>query len=411
MQDRRRQETPMIENPSGDLALVLTGGGARAAYQVGVLKAIARRFPDLEIQIITGVSAGAINAISLAANPGTFAEATAHLAEHWSRLRTVDVIRSDSSAVGSNVFRWGWKLVSGGSPIRPDVRGFCDTKPLEQFLRGLLCGGAREVDGLTEKLAEGALKSVAVTTLNYATGQTVTWVMGRGIDLWERPNRRSAHARITVDHVMASAALPLIFPAVKLGDSWHGDGGIRLSAPLSPALHLGAKRILAMTTRYQPTFEEADRPDTLGYPPPVQIIGNLMDAIFLDVIDQDAMRLERLNTLLRKLPEEQRDGMREIDLLVLRPSVDLGKLAGEYETEIPSSLRWLLRGLGSKETSGSDFLSMLMFEPDYLKRLLEIGEADGETRMGEIERILAPEATESARVPEPAPFFASEAAS
>ncbi|HEY0590715.1 MAG TPA: patatin-like phospholipase family protein [Thermoanaerobaculia bacterium] len=391
MQDRRRQDTRNRENPRGDLALVMTGGGARAAYQVGVLKAIARRFPDLEIQIITGVSAGAINAIALAANGASFSTATTELAAHWSRLRTSDVIRSDSPAIGSNVFRWGWRLVSGGSPLRPDVRGFCDTQPLEQFLRGMLCGGGREIDGLTEKLAAGALKAVAVTTLNYATNQTVTWVMGRGIDLWERPNRRSAHARITIDHIMASAALPLIFPAVKLGDHWHGDGGIRLSAPLSPALHLGAKRILAMTTRYQPTFEEADQPDTLGYPPPVQVIGNLMDAIFLDVIDQDAMRLERLNTLLRKLPEEERDGMKEIDLLIIRPSVDLGKLAGEYETEIPSSLRFLLRGLGSKETSGSDFLSMLMFEPEYLCRLMEIGEADGEARMPEIEALLAVE--------------------
>ncbi len=391
MQDRRRQETPNIENPRGDLALVLTGGGARAAYQVGVLKAIARRFPDLEIQIITGVSAGAINAISLAANPAPFAAATEELAKHWSRLRTVDVIRSDSQAISGNAFKWGWRLVSGSSPLRPNVRGFCDTQPLEQFLRGMLCGSGREIDGLTEKLAEGTLKAVAVTTLNYATSQTVTWIMGRGIDVWERPNRRSQHARITVDHIMASAALPLIFPAVKLGDAWHGDGGIRLSAPLSPALHLGAKRILAMTTRYQPTFEEADRPDTLGYPPPVQVIGNLMDAIFLDVIDQDAMRLERLNTLLRKLPDEEREGMREIDLLVLRPSIDLGRLASEYETEIPGSLRWILRGLGSKETSGSDFLSMLMFEPDYLTRLLEIGEADGEARMPEIEALLAPE--------------------
>jgi NTE family protein len=265
----------------------------------------------------------------------------------------------------------------------------------------MLCGGGREIDGLTEKLAEGSLKAVAVTTLNYATNQTVTWMMGRGIDLWERPNRRSMHARITIDHIMASAALPLIFPAVRLGEHWHGDGGIRLSAPLSPALHLGAKRILAMTTRYQPTFEEADQPETFGYPPPVQVIGNLMDAIFLDVIDQDAMRLERLNTLLRKLPEEHRDGMKEIDLLVIRPSVNLGKLASEYETEIPSSLRWLLRGLGSKETSGSDFLSMLMFEPEYLGRLIEIGEADGEARMPEIEALLATEA---------APLFEPEAA-
>ena len=390
MPDRRRQDTPQIESPRGDLALVMTGGGARAAYQVGVLKAIARRFPDLEIQIITGVSAGAINAIFLAAHRGDFKTMTTELAEHWSRLRTVDVIRSDAPDKRRKTLRTVWRLLKGGSPFSSDARGICDTAPLEQVLRRMLCGGGREIDGLTENLAEGSLKAVAVTTLNYATNQTVTWVMGRGIDVWERPNRRSSHARITIDHIMASSALPLIFPAVKLGSAWHGDGGIRLSAPLSPALHLGARRILAMTTRYQQTFEEADIPETIGYPPPVQVIGNLMDAIFLDVIDQDARRLERLNTLLRKVPEEEREGMKEIDLLVLRPSVNLGRLAGEYETEIPGSLRSLLRGLGSKETSGAEFLSMLMFEPDYLTRLLEIGEADGEARMPEIEALLSP---------------------
>ncbi|MFN2443546.1 MAG: patatin, partial [Thermoanaerobaculia bacterium] len=161
-----------------------------------------------------------------------------------------------------------------------------------------------------------------------------------------------------------------------------------LVAPLSPALHLGARRIIAMTTRYQQTFEEADQPESVGYPPPVQVVGHLMSAIFLDVIDQDAMRLERLNSVLRKLPEEEREGMSVVDLLVLRPSVDLGRLAGEYEPKIPPSLRFLLRGLGSEETSRSDFLAMLMFQPDYIRRLLEIGEADGEARMDEISAIL-----------------------
>ncbi|HVR43898.1 MAG TPA: patatin-like phospholipase family protein [Thermoanaerobaculia bacterium] len=379
----------------GDLAIVMTGGGARAAYQVGVLRAIARRFPDLRIQIVTGVSAGAINAVYLCCRDVSFGKAVGELVAHWEGLTTDRVLRSDSSSLLGSVAKWAWRLLSGSTPMRPRaVRGMVDTSPLDAFLREILCTGDGEIAGLRTKLASGQLKAIAVTTLNYSTGQTVTWVMGRGIELWERPNRRSVHARLTVRHIMASASLPLVFPAVRLDDAWHGDGGVRLAAPLSPALHLGAHRIIAMSTRYRPTFEEADQPKSAGYPPPVQVLGHLMGAIFLDVIDQDALRLERLNTLLRKLPVEERGGMREIDLLVLRPSVDLGRLAGEYEPVIPPPLRFLLRGLGTKETSSPDFLSLLLFQPEYLKRLIEIGEADGEARMDEIAALVSDEPAE-----------------
>ncbi|HUP64178.1 MAG TPA: patatin-like phospholipase family protein [Thermoanaerobaculia bacterium] len=386
--DRGMEGEPEIDRPAGDLGLVMTGGGARAAYQVGVLRAIARRFPDLRIQIITGVSAGAINAVYLGCRNTSFAESVEGLANLWKSLRIEDVFRADSPSLGKTVMKWGWRLLSG-APFKSTVRGMVDTAPLNTLLHHVLCtGNSNEISGLSENLGTGKHRAVAVTTLNYTTGQTMTWVMGRGIELWERPNRRSRHARITVDHIMASAALPLIFPGVKLDGDWHGDGGVRLAAPLSPALHLGARRILAMTTRYQKTFEEADRKQFRGYPAPMQVVGHLMNAIFLDVIDQDALRLEKLNALLKKLPVEEREGMREIDLLVLRPSVDLGRLAGDYEIELPGMLRHLLRGLGSKETSSPDFLSMLMFQADYLTRLIEIGEADGEARIEEIAALI-----------------------
>lgn len=388
MMDRRSAGLGNGESPRGDLAVVLTGGGARAAYQVGVLRAIARHFPDLTIQIVTGVSAGAINAVYLCSRDSSFETIVEELVGHWGRLRTEDIFQSDSPSMGRMAIRWGMRLASGRSKMHPTVRGLVNTSPLENVLRGMLCSGGNEIEGLRERLARRGLKALAVTTVSYTTGQTVTWVMGRGIDLWERPNRRSVHARITIDHIMASSALPLVFPAVKLGDAWHGDGGIRLAAPLSPALHLGARRILAMTTRYHQTWEEADLPKAPGYPPPVQIAGMLMNAIFLDVIDQDAFRLERINTLLSKLPEEDREGMREVELLVLRPSVDLGRLAAEYEPKMPRSLRFLLGGLGARETSSADFLSLLMFERDYLHRLMEIGDADGEARMDEIAALL-----------------------
>ena len=184
---------------------------------------------------------------------------------------------------------------------------------------------------------------------------------------------------------MASAALPIFFPAVKIGSAWYGDGGIRLAAPLSPALHLGAQKIFAVSTRYARTREESDISSIHDYPPPAQVLGVLMNAVFLDLVDQDAIRLERINELLENLPPEQRNGMRPVKLFVLRPSRDLGRLVAQYEPKLPPAFKFMTRGLGTRETRSPDMLSMLMFQKDYLTRLMEIGEADAETQAEEIE--------------------------
>jgi NTE family protein len=182
---------------------------------------------------------------------------------------------------------------------------------------------------------------------------------------------------------MASSALPIFFPAVPIGGEWYGDGGIRLAAPLSPALHMGARRLLAVSTRRLRYGEQARR-DTRGYPAPAQVIGVLMNSIFLDLIDQDAFRLERLNRLLERVSEEQRMGMEVVKLIVLRPSQDLGRLAREHEPQLPGAFRFLTRGLGTRETRSPDMLSMLMFQSDYIRRLMEMGEADAEARADEL---------------------------
>jgi NTE family protein len=182
-----------------------------------------------------------------------------------------------------------------------------------------------------------------------------------------------------------------VFPAVRIGEQWHGDGGIRLAAPLSPAVHLGARRIIAMSTGYQRTLDEASTPAVSGYPPAAQILGQLVNAVFLDVLDEDVARMERMNELIRKMAPQERDGLKPIDLLVLRPSVDLGKLAGAYERYLPRKLKLLVRALGAKETDSPDFVSMLMFEPEYTKRIIEIGQADVEARLPEIRAFLGEE--------------------
>jgi NTE family protein len=175
---------------------------------------------------------------------------------------------------------------------------------------------------------------------------------------------------------MASAALPMLFPAVKLVNSWYGDGGVRLTTPLAPAIHLGARRILAVSTRYQRSAEEAAIPQTTGYPPPAQIGGVLLNAIFLDQLDHDAYQLERLNRLIARVDDGAREGLRHVDLVVVRPSVDLGRLATEYEARLPKGFRFLTRGLGTRETKSSDLLSLLLFQGEYVRRLIDIGEED-----------------------------------
>ena len=375
----------------GGLALVLSGGGARAAYQVGLLRSLARRHPDLQAPILVGVSAGAINAACLAAHPGSFAEAVEHLTRLWHGLEVDNVFRVDARSLLTNMARWALRLVSGGGRLAPQVHGLVDTEPLRRFLHaslGAAPGG--EITGISRAVDSGRLRSFAVITSNFGTGQSLVWVDGKNVQAWERPNRRSRRSRITVEHVMASAALPVFFPAVALDGSWHGDGGIRLTAPLAPAIHLGADRILAISTRHHKTVDEADRPATCGYPPPLQIMSQLLNAIFLDMLDQDTLRVERLNMLLGELAEERRHGLRLVDVEVVRPSRDLGRLAAEVEPHLPRLFRYLTRSLGSRETASPDLLSLVMFQPDYCRRLIEIGEADADAGVGALDALLKP---------------------
>ena len=372
-----------------ELAIVLTGGGARAAYQVGFLRWIARAFPSIHFPIVTGVSAGAINAAYLAASQAPHADAIARLDDRWRGLTLNDVFRTDTASLATHVLRWAGHLLGGGSRLAPHVRGLIDGSPLRATLGELF--NLRHDDtigGIRENIDAGRLWAIALITSHYGTGQSIIWTEGRDLGEWHRPERRSRNTRLTVDHVLASAALPLFFPAVRLEDGWHGDGGIRLTDPFSPALHFGANRILAISTRHA----TADRPEAAAarppYPPPLQISGQLMNAIFLDDLDRDARELERVNRLLRDLPPEKRRGLREVDLLVVRPSVDIGRLSANFEPALPSTLRYLLRGLGSREVRSPDLLSLLAFHPEYLDQLLELGERDAAAHADELRALL-----------------------
>jgi NTE family protein len=381
-----------------DLGLVLTGGGARGAYQVGVLRWIARHYPDLQVPIITGVSAGAVNTAKLASHPGTFSQAVEEMTHLWSELTVDQVFKVDASSLIWKITRMGARLVSGGLLRGPKPQAFLDTSPLRTLLEESLAPLDGELTGIDYNLIKGKLSAVAVITTSYTTGQTVVWVKGNELKPWTRPQRRTEMGPITIDHIMASAALPIFFPAVRIGNEYYGDGGIRLAAPLSPALHLGADRILAISTRYEKNKEESDTAAVVGYPPPAQVLGVLLNAVFLDLIDQDSLRLETVNKLVEKMPLEKRDGMRPISFLNIRPTRDLGALAKGYENRLPRFFRFMVRGLGTSEQKSPDVLSMLLFEPEYINKLIALGEADAERKGEDLHRFLTEELTPDAVV-------------
>jgi NTE family protein len=373
----------------GDLGIVLTGGGARAAYQVGVLRALGRHLPELRFPVIAGVSAGGINAAFLAAHPGPLPVAADQLCDLWRGLTVEDIFRVDLPHLSRNLVRWATHLVAGGSSMAPEVHGLVDTAPLHATLEHAAATVDGEIIGIGRNVERGLLKALALTTLNYSTGQSVTWIQGRDVTTWIDRQRRSVSARITVDHVMASAALPVFFPAVRLGDAWYGDGGVRLSAPLAPALRLGATRILAISPQHLPSRNEAERPQTVGYPPLAQILSELLNAIFLDILEQDVDRLKQVNHLLAKLPPEEWGILRPVEIVLFRPSEDLAALAAAYEPRLPKAFRYLTRSLGTRETTNPDSLSYLMFQPDYLEHLMTIGERDAEARLPEVQRLVS----------------------
>lgn len=381
-----------MSGQQGDLALVMGGGGARAAYQVGVLRSIARRYPKLRIPILTGVSAGAINTAFLASHTGDFQRRIDQLADMWMGLTSERVFRSDMFALSRTAMRWGFRLISGGKRITPQPRGMVDTSPLREFLIGALGCKDDVMVGIADNLKRGDLQACGITTTDYSTGQSITHVQSNGAPIWKRPNRFSIETTLKIEHVMASASLPLFFPAVKVGESWHGDGGIGLTAPLAPALHLGAERILVISTRYEQKYSEANQPAAPGYPAPAQILGMLLNAIFLDMLDADALNLDRINQMLESLPVNQRMGLRPVRLLMLRPSRNIAAYAGQYEARLPQPFKFLMRGTGTKETKSPESLSMVMFEPTYISRVIELGEQDAEKHGAEIAAFLEGEA-------------------
>ena len=375
---------------SNGLALTLTGGGARGAYQAGVLERLGQALPDLELGIVTGVSAGAINAAFLANHRGSFGTAARELARLWATLSTDDVLRSAPLDLARNVTRWGMQLLSGGLDPLPKVRGLVDTAPLRQFLTRILCDGEGELAGVRRNLEHGRLRALAVTTTSYATGQAITFAQHaphHPVVSWQRPYRVGRSAIIGVDHVMASASIPLLFPAVKLEGTWHGDGSVRQAAPLSPALRLGAERVLVISTVRQPPDQFAPVTVDDPYPSLARILGVTLNSLLYGHTEFDAEQLRRITGLVRDRPGSSAD-LRPVELFLVRPSEDLGQLAADYENKLPRALKYLTRGLGTRDENSTDLLSTLLFDGAFTERLIESGRRDADRQIEALVRFV-----------------------
>jgi NTE family protein len=387
--------------PEINTGLILTGGGARAAYQVGVLKAISRLRREFQgrgpspFQVITGTSAGAINATLLACRADEFDLAVAGLVRHWKHIYTEQIYRSDSIGILRTGASWltmmsiGW-MISRWRLVAP--RSLLDNAPLRGLLAEMI-----PLDRLQEVMDQGHLKALAISASSYGSGFHVTFYDAvSNVAPWSRSQRLAIKDRITIEHLMASSAIPFVFPAISLSVGarleYFGDGSMRQSAPISPAVHLGAQRILVIGAgrMHEPPSPPEGRAGSGEYPTVAQIAGHAMSSIFLDTLAVDVERLQRINKTLSLLPKEalSQTSLRPIDILVIAPSMRLDDIAARHLASLPRTVRALLGGVGvsgqGREARGAALASYLLFEAPFTQELMSLGESDTLARREEI---------------------------
>ncbi len=366
------------------VGLVLPGGGARAAYQVGVLKGLAEMLPQdapLPFSVISGTSAGAINAALIACHAQDFRHGVAYLDHVWREISSEKVFKTGwGTALGTSM-HWLLTLLTGGMD-RHNPISLLDNAPLRELLKEHI-----DFERLEEAIDAGALDALAITASGYTSARSITFYQGhKGLEPWHRARRIGQAVELTHDHVMASVALPVIFPATRIGREYFGDGSLRQSAPLSPVVHLGAERILVIALRNEQPNRLPLEEEAVPYPSLGQIAGYLLDTLFMDSIYGDLERLQRINNTLSRIPPQPGEAqpLKVIDTLVITPSEDIRDIAQRHKNEFPASVRLLLRGVGGLHRSGSQLLSYLLLEGKYCRDLIDLGVRDAQTQKDQL---------------------------
>ena len=363
----------------------MTGGGARAAYQVGVLRALSELLPDdvrTPFPIICGTSAGAINAAVLAVDGGNFKRGVRRLMTVWKNFRVHHVYRADPWGALSNSARWIWAVLAGGAFLKRPV-SLLDNTPLSKLLAGHL-----DFAAIQRCIDAGDLSAFSITCSGYTSGQSVTFYQSRdGVEPWQRARRIGVPMPITVDHLLASSALPFIFAPMHINREYFGDGSMRQIAPLSPALHLGADRLFVIGVGRQ-LLQKAERVQAKTHPSLAQIAGHALNSIFLDSLEVDLERLQRINRTIEMIPRDVLDTNRyplhHVDFRVISPSEDLEKIAVAHAHELPMTIRALLYTVGGLRASGANLLTYLLFERSYCRALIRLGYKDTMARKDEL---------------------------